>query len=260
MLKKYGLSAAVVITAWTILVRVADSPALVPVPAIFAAFWEMLLDGTLLHNTRVSLVTVSYGLIIASIVGFVFGSLVVEVPRLRLVIWPIVDFMRPIAALTMFPALIVLLGIGIESKIVVIFWTAWPAVLLNTAQALEDADPAILEAGRLDGASEWILYKHLKIPLGMPLILTGLRIGLSGGFISLVSAEMLGSNAGLGWLVLTTAQTFRFAEMYATILTIGLVGLTMNVTLHKIQTYVRDNGTVPIVDALSFYNRWVPPT
>jgi ABC-type nitrate/sulfonate/bicarbonate transport system permease component len=65
--------------------------------------------------------------------------------------------------------------------------------------------------------------------------MTGLRIGLSGGWISLIASEMLGGSKGLGYSILSYSQTFRFPEMYATILLIAFLGLAMNVILAAIQ-------------------------
>ena len=148
---------------------------------------------------------------------------------------PVVDAMRPIAALTLFPLIILILGLGIQAKAFVIFWTAWPAVLLNTLEGLRQVDRSVQEAASLDGAGKGAQLWQIDLPLARSMILTGWRIGLSGGWISLVSAEMLGSKAGLGYAILAYSQTFRFPETYAVVLTIAMLGLFMNTALAAIQ-------------------------
>jgi NitT/TauT family transport system permease protein len=148
---------------------------------------------------------------------------------------PVVDSVRPVAALTLFPLLIIILGLGIWSKAFVIFWTAWPAMLLATLQSIRQVDQAVREAALLDGAGRWHMLAHIVLPLASPGIMTGLRIGMGGGWISLVSAEMLGASEGLGYMVLSSSQTFQFATMYAAIIIIAITGLLMNSILALVQ-------------------------
>lgn len=129
-----------------------------------------------------------------------------------------------------------LLGLGVKSKVFVIFWTAWPAILLNTAHGLNRVDADVCNAARIDGAGRWSLFRYIELPLALPMVMTGFRIGLSGGFISLVSAEMLGGSAGLGYSILAYSQTFRFPQMYAVIIIIAAIGLAMNTFLSLIQS------------------------
>ncbi len=79
---------------------------------------------------------------------------------------------------------------------------------------------------------------HQVYDMDLPAVVTGLRIGMSGGWISLVSAEMLGASRGLGFSILAYSQTFRFAQMYAIVLTIAGLGLAMNVVLAQVQALI----------------------
>jgi NitT/TauT family transport system permease protein len=83
------------------------------------------------------------------------------------------------------------------------------------------------------------VMRIVKIPLASQEIMTGIRIGLSGGWISLIAAEMLGSNRGLGFSILMSANTFRFADIYSSIVIVALIGLAMNYGLFKIQAYIK---------------------
>jgi sulfonate transport system permease protein len=159
---------------------------------------------------------------------------------LNAIVMPVVDAVRPVAALTVFPLLILILGLGVWSKMFVIFWTAWPPILLSTVQSIRQVDRTLLEAARLDGAGRWALLRHITLPLASPGILTGLRIGLSTGWISLVAAEMLGASRGLGYTILSSSQTFQFPTMYATIILIALIGLAMNAVLAGIQQLMEE--------------------
>ncbi|MBN2003085.1 MAG: ABC transporter permease [Anaerolineae bacterium] len=229
----------VLLGLWELAARNLHSPFLPPVTRVVPALWQMTLTGEAARHAAVSLRTILLGFLLATAVGFLAGIGMAESAGLRRLLTPVVDAMRPVAALTLFPLIILILGLGVASKVFVIFWTAWPAVLLNTVQALHDVDAAVIEAARLDGAGHWALLWRVKFPLALPVILTGLRVAMSGGWISLVSAEMLGASAGLGYSILAYSQTFRFAEMYAVIFIIALLGLTLNSGLAGIQAALK---------------------
>jgi ABC-type nitrate/sulfonate/bicarbonate transport system permease component len=116
-----------------------------------------------------------------------------------------------------------------------IFWTAWAPIVLNTYNGLKRVDRSVIEAARLDGASGLSLLIHIYIPCAFPFIMTGFNISISSGWISIVAAEMLGGNNGLGFMVLQCSETFRYGQMYVAILTIAGIGLVMSSIIQKTQ-------------------------
>ena len=229
---------AVLLLLWQNAALAVQSPLLPPVGAVAAALWRMTLSGELLRHAAASLTTVLLGFGAATVCGVSLGVLMAQSGTLRALLTPPIDALRPIAALAFFPLLILLFGIGQMSKAVVIFWTAWPAVLLSTVQGILAVDAAVVEAAALDGAGRWRVLRHMALPLALPTLLTGMRIGMSGGWIGLVSAEMLGSSAGLGHAVLAYSQSFQFAATYAAIVVIALCGLALNQSLLYVQTTI----------------------
>ncbi len=224
-----------VLIGWEIAARLLGNPAFSPASLSLAAAVRLLVAGTFWPHMAASLQIISLGFVIAATVGFTLGILAAEFRAARALIMPSVDAVRGVAALAVFPALIVLLGLGTWSKTFVIFWTSWPAVLLSTLYGLRAVDQEIIEAGIMDGAGRAAVLHYIRLPLASGAILTGLRIGMSGGWIGLVAAEMLGSHRGLGFFVLSNSQTFRFPEMYGTILIIAGLGFLMNTGLLKLQ-------------------------
>lgn len=182
-----------------------------------------------------SLNHIMIGFGMAVILGVSTGIAMTQSKSIDLMLTPFVDAVRPIAALTIFPLLILIFGLGMWSKAVVILWTAWPAILINTIHGIQNIDATVIEAAQIDGANKVNILKHITFPLVLPTIITGLRIGMGGGWISLVSAEMLGSSSGLGYSILAYSQTFRFPEMYAVIIMIASLGLFMNSSLSWLQ-------------------------
>lgn len=230
------LGIVVILALWEITARAMGNPVFPPFTVVSRAFCGLLFTGAGVSHILASLEHIVTGFALAAVVGITLGTGIAQNRMIALLLTPVVDAMRPIAALTLFPLLILVLGLGLWSKVFVIFWTSWPAVLLNTVQGLVKVNTEVVSAAHVDGASEWLCLWHIKFPLALPTIMTGLRIGLSGGWISLVSAEMLGASSGLGYAVLAYSQTFHFAEMYAVILMIAILGLLMNFGLAKLQS------------------------
>lgn len=168
------------------------------------------------------------GFLVAAGVGFGAGVGVALSRWFGAVLGPLADAVRGVPALAVFPLIIVALGLGLTSKVFVIFWTAWPAVFLSTITAIRQVDRHVHEAAQLDGAGRYALLVRVTLPLASMGILTGLRVGLSGGWISLTAAEMLGASRGLGYFVLSSSQAFQFPDMYAGVVLIAGLGFAMN--------------------------------
>ena len=245
-------SFVIVAVAWEVYSRIIKSPLLPSLTGIMKTFWRLIVSGEVLDDIAFSLTNIMIGFVVASFIGLLCASLMYNIKFMNFIISPFVDAVRPIAALTIFPLIILTMGIGYTSKIFVIFWTAWPGILLNSLDGFFRVDQSVVDAARVDGANPWVLFQKIVFPLSLPAIMTGLRIGMGGGWISLVSSEMLGSNKGLGYSTLIYSQTFRFNEMYAVIILIALIGLIMNVTLLKIQNKIEDGGSDDGLEKSSF--------
>lgn len=232
--RKKAIGFLVLFSLWEIGSRITDSRMFPPFSFVIKKVF-ILLTTELVDDIWISMQNIVLGFALATVMGFLAGILISQSRLAELILMPIVDAIRPVAALTLFPFIIIVLGLGLKSKVFVIFWTAWPPVLLNTYQGIKLVDEKILGAASIDGADQLQKLIYIAIPLAADNILMGLRIGLSGGWISLVSAEMLGSSAGLGYSILAFSQTFRFEEMYAVIIVIALLGLGMNITLSRVQ-------------------------
>lgn len=223
-----------VLVVWEVAAATYHSPMLCSVTVVAPALWALRYD--LAIDAMVSLRTLFMGYGIAVAVGIVGGIALAKLPTMRLAIMPVVESSRSVAALAFFPLLIMVLGLGITAKAFVIFWTAWPAILINTMHGIRQADRRIVEAATLDGANRRDLLWFVELPLALPTMIAGLRIGASGGWISLVAAEMLGSSAGLGFSVLSYSQSFQFPAMYAAIVIIAATGLVVNHSLYLVQS------------------------
>lgn len=219
---------------WQIIANWANQPAVPNMDRILDAFQEIFKDEEIYENIYASLKLVLIGVFLAFVSGVLVG-LICDISKIANgLLSPIIEGARSVAAISLFPLLIVLFGIGDLPRIIVIFWTAFPATILCTIQGLRSVDQSLIEAGYNLGCNEFQLYRLIKIPLASPEILNGLRISLGNGFIAIVVAEMLGASKGLGFMVQWTTQSFNYAHTYAYIFIIAIVGGSMNYIMNTI--------------------------
>jgi NitT/TauT family transport system permease protein len=201
---------------------------LTPASEVFRTLWQLIQAGELHRHFLVSLKRIAFGLGLAMVVACPLGLVMGWFRGLELSIDAPLQAGRQVSALALFPAFILFFGIGELSKIVIIFWASvWP-VLLNTITGVKSIDPLLIKSARSMDASELTLFRKVVLPASAPSIFTGVRLGASYAFMVLVAAEMIGANAGLGFLVLNSQETFKIPEMYAAITALGLFGLTIN--------------------------------
>jgi ABC-type nitrate/sulfonate/bicarbonate transport system permease component len=175
-----------------------------------------------------SLMRFTLGYILAVSVGIAAGTLIGLLPRLRRATAPVTEFVRAIPPPLLLPFVIVTLGIGDGSKIVVIALGAvWP-VLLNTADGVRGVDRLTVDMARSYGLGPWRRVFHVILPGASPKIAVGMRIGLAVALILMIISEMVGSTNGLGFRVLDAQRSFDAAGTYGGVIVIGIVGLIVN--------------------------------
>lgn len=210
-----------------IAIRAINNPALVPPSGILTAIADLIASGELLGHALDSLLIVSAGLYWSILGGVGLALVMVRYEQVRCWLMPVIDACRQVAAIAFFPAIIVLLGLGASSRTFIVCWTAFPAVLLSTLHGLESVDRDVLGAAQVDGANAGQILWLVQLPLAKPLILTSIRLAAGLSWLSLIAAEMLGSNSGLGYAALMYSQSFEYPKMYAAVVAIAAIGYGM---------------------------------
>jgi NitT/TauT family transport system permease protein len=146
-----------------------------------------------------------------------------------------VEVLRPIPSAALIPVAIVFFGIETEMRVaVVVFGALWP-ILLNSVSGARSVDPLLLETGRAFSFGRVDLYRKILIPAALPAITTGLRISLAIALILAVTVEMVAGGDGLGFYILDHERSFKYPQMYAGILFLGLVGFSLNLLFSAIE-------------------------
>lgn len=221
-----------VVVWWAAVASGMANPVLLPPPyAVLRAIVQMTLEGTLLVDITVSLGRALGGFLIATVIGVVVGIVVGRSPRAFAIIDPWIELARPVPPIAVLPLVVLWFGIGEESKLVVVFYGALFPILLNTVQGVRSVDNNLVRAARALGASERQIFRLVVLPASVPSVVTGLRLGAGMAIFVLVAAELLGSSAGLGWLIMDAREHFFTDRIMVGIVALGIVGYVINRSL-----------------------------
>ena len=232
--KKGILSAFIVILAYSLLSTIKHSPSLPSVDKIAKAGMAIVLSESFATNALYTIRIVITGILIALTGGFVIAVICSMFAVPRALIMPIINATKNIPSIALFPLFIVLMGIGDEPRIFVIIWNSTYPIIASIMAGLNSVDKDIVDAALNCGAGKKDLYFRIKIPLSFINLLEGLKISAGNGFVAIVVAEMLGATKGLGYMILWSANAFKYPDMYFYILVVALIGLTINVAIEKL--------------------------
>jgi NitT/TauT family transport system permease protein len=235
-LKKIAFGSLAIIlflVIWEITPRIglADPVFLPPFSKVAVAFWKLLIKGILFKHLFVSLERSVAGFFLGVIISIPMGLLIGWFKGFERFLDPLLQTFRQTSALALFPVFILIFGIGEVSKVAIIFWgVQWP-ILISTISGVKNVDPLLIKSARSMGASTFTIFRKVIIPGAFPSIFTGLRLSATSAILILIAAEMIGSNAGLGFLLYQSEVTFEIPDMYAAIITMSLLGLAINYSL-----------------------------
>ena len=216
------------IATWQVLRAIKQDPALVSADVILKTFFQIITSKGFYDNLFSTLKIVLIGISIGAAVGIALSILIDMSSVAKKIISPVIEILRNIPSITLFPILLVMYGVGDTARIFIIFWTSTPAIIVSAVFGLRTIDKSVIEAAQTFGANKWQIMWKIKLPLAIPEILNGIKIGIGSGFVAIVVAEMLGASKGLGFMVLWSTNAFKYNETYAYIIIIGLVGAIVN--------------------------------
>ncbi|MDR2141983.1 MAG: ABC transporter permease [Deltaproteobacteria bacterium] len=202
---------------------------------VVSGFYTLLKTGEFFKHFNVSIIRISCGF---------FGGLALAIPLGVFMGWfktfeeyvnPLVEACRNSSVLTLYPIFILLFGIGEQAKIAIIMWgTTW-VVLLNTIAGVKNVDPVLIKSARSMGIRDLALLRKVVLPAAIPSIITGIRLGAANSILILIAAEMIGSNSGLGFMIFYFEARYAIPEMYAGVIFLALMGLTVHEILCRVE-------------------------
>jgi NitT/TauT family transport system permease protein/taurine transport system permease protein len=182
------------------------------------------MNGELLENTRASLWRVLVGFIFGAGAAVMLGCLAGWFRAWGYVLNPLIDAIRPIPALAYIPLVIVWVGIGEPSRIIIIALAVFKPCVVNARAGMQEVAQIYVDAARTLGASKLRVFWTVAIPSAVPYLTAGMRTALSTGFLALVAAELIAAPTGLGFMIQNAGQYFRTDIAIVGIIVIGIVG------------------------------------
>lgn len=219
----------IIVVVWAILTTYTGiiPSYLIPSPHdVFVAFENLLMNGTLITDTLDTLTRVVLGFIVAAIVAIPLGILIGWSETIENYLNFIIGILRPIPPIAWIPFAILWFGLGLGSAIFIIFVGSVFPILINTADGVKRIDKVFVESAYTLGANQYQTLQKVVVPAALPNIITGLKVGMGVALMCTVAAEMIGSNNGLGYLILTATSMLDSASAIVGMLAIGVIGLT----------------------------------
>ncbi|KAA8815355.1 ABC transporter permease [Bifidobacterium callitrichos] len=195
---------------------------------IVAAAVEYATDGELLINILVSFTRVLEGFLVALAAAAVLGVAAGISRRFERFIDLVMQVLRPIPGIAWIPLAILWFGIGENSKIYIIFIGAFFPMFVNIVDGIKGIDKRYFELGEVYEIPKWRFIRQVVIPAALPQILTGIRLGLSGAWICVVAAEMIGATSGVGFMLSDGRSMSRPDVVILAMLLIGVIGKLMD--------------------------------
>jgi ABC-type nitrate/sulfonate/bicarbonate transport system permease component len=205
--------------------------------AIVKQFWETLRHGTLLADMRFSGLNFLIGFSMALVSGVVLGVIIGWYRTARMLFDPFVNALYALPRIAMVPMIIIWFGVGMWSKVFIVFFSAFFPVLINTVGGIRSVDRDLLRAARAFCASDWQIFKTVAIPGSVPFILTGVRQGVAVGLIGVVVGEMFGGSQGIGFMVAYGGQTFQTDTLFVGVVLIALAGIILTALAEKLERH-----------------------
>ncbi len=228
------LSLVLLFVAWEIAGRIPVSIAFPPFSEVVAALFEMTRDGTLFAAYASTLQALVIGVAASAILGVGLGVALGLSRAAEWFIAPIfiVLYAAPMAALI--PLVTFVYGIGLTAKSLAVVLLALPVIVLNGYKAVRNVSPSLLDMSRSFLATPGQRVLKIIIPDAAPVIVAGLRLGVAGGFIGVVLAELLITPTGIGDLITYNQSIAEYAKMYAAIASIIVLS---TLTLSALQAF-----------------------
>lgn len=163
----------------------------------------------------------------ALVAGVVLGVIIGWYRTVRLLADPFLNALYATPRIAMIPLIIIWFGVGMWSKVFIVFMSAFFPILVNTVGGMRAIDRDLLRAARAFCASDWQIFKTVAIPGSVPFILTGVRQGVALGLIGVVVGEMFGGSEGIGFMVAYGGQTFATDTLFVGVLIIMFSGIVL---------------------------------
>lgn len=192
-------------------------------------------NGTILPHLLVSGQEYVFGLAVAIVIAIPLGLLIGLSWRVNYLLDPWLNALNATPSIAIIPLIILLFGIGLKSKIVVVFLEAFILITVAVITGVTAAEAKHHELAESFRASRWTRFTTVTLPSSVPFMLTGVRLGVGRGIVGVVVAEFLAANQGIGFYIALNGSLLQSAKVYFGIVILGVLGLVMGETVRRLE-------------------------
>jgi len=202
---------------------------------IFKTAVDMFSSGDIYHDLKISSIEFFWGYLLAVVVAIPVGILTGWYKRMSYVLDPFINAMNATPRVALLPLVIIWLGIGILSKVGIIFLGAVFPMLINARDGVKTTPLNLINAARSFGASEWLVFKSVVFPSTLPFLLTGLRIAVGRALVGVLVGELYAATAGVGFMITVAGATFQTDKVFVGVLIFAISGIVLTDILDRIE-------------------------
>jgi ABC-type nitrate/sulfonate/bicarbonate transport system permease component len=215
------------------------NPVLVPGPTRVASqLMDILTVDKLLFPLGDTLRLLFIGFGLATVCGIAIGVLMGHLTPVYNLLEPLLELIRPLPKPALLPPLILFLGLGDAMKVATVFLAALFPILINTLQGVRSIEPTLVSTARTFGCSTWRILTRVVLPASAPMIFAGMKVSLGIGLVLVILSEMLSGTGGIGSEIIDMQRSFRNVEMYAWIVVLAALGITLSILFNWIERRV----------------------
>jgi NitT/TauT family transport system permease protein len=208
---------------------------LIPTPVeVVTRLWQMLVHGDLFWDMYMSTQRVFLGVVLGTACAVPVGFLLGWYKGLRSFMDPLINFFRALPPIALIPLVIVYFGIGESAKVIILFYAAFFASVIVMYEGISQISPLFIRVAQTLGASDSEIFRKVIVPLAVPHALTALRVALGVSWATLVAAELVAAQQGLGAVIQDASAYFQLDTIYMGIICIGFIALMMDVGLRRL--------------------------
>jgi NitT/TauT family transport system permease protein/taurine transport system permease protein len=222
-------SLAIAFSIWQLLSTFIFNPFLIPPPVeVIRTAIPMIMSGEIFADVSISMVRVLVGFVSGSLIGILFGVLLGRIRILHELLDPIMELLRYLSPTAMITIAVIWFGIGEMSKYFLIFWGTFFIVVVNTTAGVWRAPITRQRAAECLGANQFEIFVMVIIPSAVPYIVTGMRVAMASSFMSIIPAEILAADSGIGYLLQKSSLLLQTNRIFVALLTICLLGFVVD--------------------------------
>jgi ABC-type nitrate/sulfonate/bicarbonate transport system permease component len=214
------------------------NPMFMSAPSLIAkAAFDLFSSGEIYNDLYVSGIEFFWGYVLSVLVAIPFGIAVGWYKKLSYIFDPFVNAMNATPRVALLPLIIIWLGIGILSKVGIIFLGAVFPMLINARDGVKTTPHSLINAAKSFGASEWQVFRSVVFPSTVPFIITGLRLGVGRALVGVLVGELYAATAGIGFMITVAGATFQTDKVFVGILIFAVTGVVLTGVLDRAERH-----------------------